>query len=267
MRTAALILIITFVTMSCAPFRDSPFSDTLLRGDRNLNTENIYRITDIERDQKVRIAIVADSHGNYRDMKQAVREINAAPDIDFTVHLGDFTNSGYNYEYDQFLALYSELRAPRLIVIGNHDALGAGPALFQRAFGPFNYFFESEHLRFIFWNPNEWEAPETFDPHWLAQAVHESQKSVLIFTHVPLDDHERFHGATRELLLSIRDDPKVQAVFNGHNHGYQVRAPEKGSRLIQAPRVEGGGWILVEIQADGFRLQSASKAEWLPFRN
>ncbi|MGE0526844.1 MAG: metallophosphoesterase [Bdellovibrionales bacterium] len=255
--------------MSCAPFRDSPFSDTLMRDDRNLNVVNMARIANIEEDGAIRIAILSDSHGNYEDLDLAIAQINATSRIDFAVHLGDLTNSSYNYEYDQFLAGYARLRPPRLTLIGNHDALGAGPSLFAKAFGPANYCFESQHVRFIFWHSVGMEDPDGFSVQWLANAVENSTKAVVIFSHVPLDDDERFHGAIRDQLIAVRDNEKVQAVLNGHNHEFALSASTHGTHLMTSPRVEFGEWVLFEIKVDGLHIQpsAAKDAIWVSFKN
>ncbi|MBX3020644.1 MAG: metallophosphoesterase [Bdellovibrionales bacterium] len=263
-----IVTLATLIVMSCAPFRDSPFSDTLLRDDRNLNSVNMQKLGDIEADGVIRIAVMADSHGNYNDLDKAIADVNRTAGVDFVVHLGDLSNSSYNYEYDQFLAQYAGLSAPRFMVIGNHDALGAGPSLFRKAFGPSNYQFESAHVRFVFWNSVGLENPEDFDLSWLVEAVSSSSKPVLVFTHVPLDDPERFHGATLDQLMAVREDPKVLAVLNGHNHVYQLRTSTTGTQLLTNPRVENGDWVLFEIKTDGFHIKDnkATGATWVGFK-
>ena len=176
---------------SCAPFRDSPFSDKLLSKDRSLNEQAQGRIQNIESDGLLRMAIIADVHQNYSDLNTAIYSINQTTNIDFTVNLGDFTNSGYNLEYDQYIDSITSLRRPAFTVIGNHDSIGAGPELYRKAFSEVNFWFESSSKRFIFFNSANWENPNGFDPQWLKDAVTSSTKSVIIFTHCSLQDKER----------------------------------------------------------------------------
>lgn len=224
-------------------------------------------IKDVESDQVIRIAVLGDSHGNYDDLEEAIRAINATAVVDFAVHVGDFTNSSYNFEYDQFLASYAKLRVPRFMVIGNHDAIGAGPSLFRKAFGPSNYYFESEHVRFVFWNSVGLENPEEFDVDWLVDVVTNSAKPVILFSHIPLYDQERFHGKTAETLFYILGHPKLQAAVNGHNHVYKLATD--GTRLLQTPRTEGGKWVLLEIKPDGFHISESQNetSTWVGFKD
>lgn len=263
-----ICLIISLAVMvSCVPFRDSPFSDTLTRGERDLNSVNLKKVGQADNDGVVRIALLSDSHGNYEDLERVVAEINQTAGVDFAIHLGDLTNSSYNYEYDQFLEVYSRLRVPTFTLIGNHDALGAGPSLFRKAFGPSNYFFETQGLRLIFWHSVGLEDPDGFDLPWLFRTVNESQKPILIFSHVPLDDPERFHGSDRDSLIGIINHPKVQSVFNGHNHGYDLKTPA-GTRRMTVPRVEHNQWVLLEFQSSGFSVErnQPTGATWVDFK-
>ncbi len=245
LRTASVGFLIIFL-LGCPPFRDSPFSDRLARSERDLNGSNLIRIANVESDGVVRIALFADSHGNYKDLDRAIKEINSTSGVDFVVNLGDFTNSGYNFEYDQFLAAYKNLAFPALSVIGNHDAIGAGSKLFGKAFGATNFYFESNNWRYIFWHSANLEDPKNFSPEWLEQTINASLKNVIIFSHVALWDGERFGNAYQTIL----DHANVQLAVSGHQHVFWLR--ETGTRLLQVPRTEKVQWVLLEIKADGF---------------
>lgn len=264
---AGTILYVIFLLIGCVPLRDSPFSDSLMRDERDLNTKSMARLNEIESDGVVRIAVFSDTHENYRGLDEIVHEINATSGIDFIANLGDSTNSSYNMEYDQFLAANAGFNRPTLTVIGNHDALGAGPSLFRKAFGPANFAFESEHVRFVFWHSANIEDPEGFDPTWLIAQVETSNKPVIVFTHIPLDDPERFTGALGERLEVLLSSPKLFAVLNGHNHSYQFNK-QSGTLLLQSPRVEHAQWLLFEIKVDGFHItrKDTGGAQWAAFK-
>lgn len=243
------ILLVVIFFISCAPFRNSPFSNQLFHVERDINPTSIQRINNIEADGKIRIAIYTDPHQNYRDTDGLVVQINKATDIDFVASLGDVTNSGYNFEYDQYLDAYTLFNYPTLSVLGNHDAVGAGVEIFKKVFGPTNFWFESDTKRYIFFNSANWEAPKEFNSAWLKKTVEESTKSVLIFTHVGLRDTERFSGTDAQNFSDVISSPKVQMVLNGHNHVYNL-GTDNGTVMLQAPRVEGVQWLIIEIQGN-----------------
>lgn len=248
MKNAVLYFALFIVTSSCTPFVDSPFSDMLLRPERNLNSQSIDKLSDVESDNVIRIAVFSDSHQNYKALDKFTFAVNGMTDIDFIAGLGDFTNSGYNFEYDQFVDGLEYLTAPKVMAIGNHDAIGAGPELFRKAFGNPNYYFESATYRFVFFDSNNLENPEDFDLDWLADAIN-TPKKVMIFSHVQLRDNERYFGSDATKLDAVITAANVQVIFNGHNHVYDL-STDNNTVMIQAGRVEGEEgihWLLIEV--------------------
>lgn len=209
---AFYLVIIILCFTACTPFRDSPFSDHVVKGERDLNNVALTQLKDVEADAVVRIAVFADSHNNYRDLDRVVNQINHTQGVDFVVNLGDFTNSAYNFEYDQFITSHIDLNYPTFTVVGNHDAIGAGPALFKKVFGPANFWFETATARFI-------------------------------FSHIALNDSERF---SLELFDSILHNTFVKLVVNGHKHVYALTEVD-GTVLLQAPRVQDQQWLLLTL--------------------
>lgn len=253
---------------SCAKFRDSPFSDEIFNPSRDLNIQAQDGLGGVDNDGKIRIAVFGDSHQNYRNLEDVIGEIIEAPDIDFVVNLGDMTNSGYNYEYDQFLDSYTRIHMPIFSVIGNHDAVGAGPEIYEKVFGPSNYYFETGDQRFIFFNSANLEDPSRFNPQWLLDTVLSSTKGIIIFTHVPLQDEERFQGVNKTLMNQVMTNPRVQAVINGHNHIFGFHT-ENSTQFVQCSRVEGIKWMILEI--DNFNLGVTpfreGAAQWVPLKS
>lgn len=157
------------------------------------------------------------------------------------------TNSAYGFEYDQFLDAFAVLDRPAFTVTGNHDAIGAGPALFKKAFGASNFVFESASTRFVFFHSANLEDPAGFDPAWLKAQVDSSAKPVVVFSHVQLRDSERFFGADAAAFDAVITDAKTRLILNGHNHSYDFNT-DNGTVMLQCPRVEGGQWLMLEIQ-------------------
>lgn len=242
------ITIVSGLFFQCAPFRDSPYSDQILRHERELNLHALERLGDIESDSGViRFAVFSDSHQNYKELDKIIVQINKTENLDFVVNLGDFTNSGYNLEYDQFLDSYVLLRNPAFSVIGNHDSIGAGVELFKRVFGPSNFYFESTSKRFIFFQSSNLEDMENFSPQWLIETVESSTKPVIIFTHAHLQDKERYTGEVEQIFKRVIQHSNTQLIMNGHNHVYEFRK-DSGTLLLQCGRAEGAQWLLIEIQ-------------------
>ncbi len=251
MMKLSLYLTLYILLSSCAPFVDSPFSDALLRPERNLNSMNVGRIGGVVDDGKIRLAIFADPHQNYKAIDKVTFGINENEPFDFTAGLGDYTNSAYNLEYDSFIEAISRLHGLSVMAIGNHDTIGAGPELFKKAFGSLNMYFDRGDYRFIFFNSNNLESPENFDSNWLKEAATDSSapNNVLIFTHTPLRDPERFHDQDAANMDAVMTNSKVKVVFNGHNHVYML-GTDNGTITLQCGRSDGeygAHWLIVTI--------------------
>jgi predicted phosphodiesterase len=208
----------------------------------------------------IRIAIFTDPHQNYKDLDEVLFDINQAQGLDFVAGLGDYTNSGYNLEYDQFISALDSVKAPRIMAIGNHDSVGSGPELFAKAFGPANFYFESSTHRYIFFNGNNWENPEAFDPSWLKAAVDGTTKKVFIFSHVQLLDTERYKDDVLTTMQGIVNDPKVQLALNGHNHIYNL-VVSNNTILLQVGRTQGHHWVILEIQGNNLCIKRMDTME------
>jgi len=264
-RVLLFILLLSAVSFwACSPFQDSPFSDQLFHYLGDLNATSERMIGDSEADGKVRIALIADSHQNYKELDQVINEINKTANVDFIVHLGDFTNSAYNFEFDQFLDHYRYLIRPSFTILGNHDAIGSGPSLFRKAFGPVNSWFETTSFRLVLFHSSNLEHPSEFSPNWLLSTVGETSKSVIVFTHVPLSDGERYFGSDKSTFSQVVDRSNVKLVVNGHNHVY-ASSSSNGTLLIQSPRVESLNWVLLEIEGTRlkvFRMKSGELEEF-----
>lgn len=239
---------------SCAPFVDSPFSDNLLRPERDLNQIMISKLGDIEADGVITLGVFSDSHQNYKATDKMSYQMNQNADMDFVAGLGDFTNSSYNLEYDEFIEAIKRLDKININAIGNHDSIGAGPELYRKAFGPSNFYFESTSYRFIFFNSSNLEDPDHFDPQWLKDRVDETSKNVIIFSHVQLRDSERYFNQDAAILGYVIEHARVKVIFNGHNHVYDL-SKDHGTIMMQCGRVAGElgtHWLLVTIQGGQF---------------
>lgn len=249
MKIKVLLISLTCYLISCSPFIESPYSDEMLRPERNLNIKNLNKLTSMEADGLIKFSVFTDSHHNYRELDKVVYAHLGIDDLDFSVCLGDMTNTAYNFEYDEFLDAVKSLRVPGIFAMGNHDAVGAGVELYRKIFGAANFFFESPSFRFIVFNSNNWEDPSGFDPQWLRQTVVNSSKDVILFTHIPLNDSERYKEEVAQTFNDVMNHSRVKAVFNGHKHTY-IFEERGGTVFTQAGRVQGSQgphWLTVEV--------------------
>jgi len=184
-------------------------------------------------------------------LRRAVAQLNQmSPQPDFVLLTGDVVDEGMPAEYAVAREILDKLRAPLLVIPGNHDEREA----FRTAFhdhsylpegGPLHYVADAGIARIIALDitvPGEHhglfdEAAET----WLALALQsEPARPTILMMHQPpivtgvpyLDDYRCF-GKTRMEALIARH-PQVARVLCGHVHRLMLQG-FAGTMLCTAP--------------------------------
>ena len=177
----------------------------------------------------------------------------------FAVNLGDMTDLGLALEYEAFASHIENINKPLFSVIGNHDTIGNGKAIYQKLFGAYDYYIDLNGLRFIFFNNNSLDFySEGINLDWLRQTVQESVGPVLIFQHVNPLNSEYFNPEQQRKIQEILDPQKVLAVFHGHNHSFQTYEVN-GVLIQQVARVEGGQYSEIQIANNSLNITNCSK--------
>jgi hypothetical protein len=191
----------------------------------DLNGKNVARLDGAPTDGiRLRLIALGDTHQEYDELARTVRAIDRGPAVDLVIHLGDQTNQGLLQEYEWVHSVMQELVPPLVFTLGNHDALSNGDAIYRRMYGPLNYSFSHRGYRFIGFNSNTLEYPESApDRDWLSDAVGAADEpyGVILFTHHSPETSDappdvlRFY---RDLLHSGR------VVLWLHGHSGEFRA-------------------------------------------
>lgn len=244
----ALIALLAMTVLACAPIRHTPFGEQVDSSFSNLNGASVSLLPalPLAESGKVQFSIFTDSHANYDDLSRVVKDINQSSSM-FAVNLGDMTDLGLAIEYEAFASQVSKLKKPLFSVIGNHDAIGSGKAIYQKLFGAYDYYFDLNGVRFIYFNNNSLDFySEGIDLDWLQRTVSQSPYPVLIFQHVDPLNEQYFSPAQKQQILEILDPEKVIALFHGHNHKF--RSYEISGVLIQqVARVQGDQYSKIQI--------------------
>jgi predicted MPP superfamily phosphohydrolase len=156
--------------LSCDnPFSYSPFEARVPGEFRNTTEKNLDRIRALEApsDTALTIALISDSHYHFSNLKDAVDDIDSRPSVRFIIVIGDVTENGLQKEYEIFHTIMSGSVKPWLTVVGNHDHLSNGGAIYQQMFGELNYSFTFGRTKFVIWDNILWESNRTPDWEWL----------------------------------------------------------------------------------------------------
>ncbi|PTY00148.1 metallophosphoesterase [Opitutus sp. ER46] len=160
---------------------------------------------------------------------------------DFVLHIGDVCDKGLKAQHLAVRDIFARLQVPMYPVIGNHDwTTQTDRSAYEEVFpNRINYTFEHAGWQFVGLDSSEglrWHDTKIGDATfaWLDANLPklDRQRPLVLFTHFPLIDgpslrpitdktNARMQPANANALLERFRDFNLQAVFNGHFHGYK----------------------------------------------
>lgn len=203
--------------------------DTRIDGEKGINAKNIARIESACAGKRaVRFAVISDTQRCYDETQAAVGMLNRRDDLDFVIHTGDLADFGMRSEFERQRDLLNKLKIPYVVLLGNHDCLATGEAIFERIFGAADFAFTAGEVRFVCLNTNSLEfdrntpVPDLdFIRRQQADFPPEARKTVVAMHADPLSEQfDRNVAPTFERM--IRRFPALQCCIHGHGHHFRA---------------------------------------------
>jgi 3',5'-cyclic AMP phosphodiesterase CpdA len=223
--------------------------------ERDLNRKAIERLLATAPIAPLTFAVVGDTQRSFDEAEDAVESIGAREDVQFVVQVGDFTNVGLHLEYQLMKEVFSRLRVPWLVVIGNHDHFGNGAEIYGAMFGRENFAFTLGRVRLVFYDSNS--VSHDFDGTvpdlaWLeaALAPGPDHDRTLAFSHIAPGGGPLFDDALTAPLLALLAASGVDLSLHGHAHRYDA-FDQEGVRIVVADSVDHRSWVIVRQRPDG----------------
>jgi predicted phosphodiesterase len=218
-----ILLSITIFFNSCDNFFEySVYEANVKEENKNTTVKNLELLKKIQiESDDFKFAFVTDIHFFYNNLTKVVNDINNNEKILFVIIGGDITEQALLKEYEIFYDIMKKLNKPYLTVIGNHDYNANGDLIYQKMFGDYNYSFEFNNNKFVFFDDVVWESDKNPDFDWLSSELSNNSmfNEVFVIAHIP-PSGDQFTNDMAQTYKSIMNDNNVSLSLHGHTHSY-----------------------------------------------
>ncbi|WP_372646026.1 metallophosphoesterase [Ancylomarina sp.] len=226
LKQTGFVGMLTFVGLLPAcdiPFEYSPYDIIVEDKYKDLTAKNLAKLKELEAGKSsFKIAFISDTHTFYDEFEEQIKAINQRDDIDFVIHGGDITLSSLHKEFTWFNEIIGKLNKPFLTVIGNHDHLSNGKAIYEKSFGPTNYVFTFRGCKFVMFDNIIWENKNT-DPEfdWFKENIKNDGdfKHVIPVSHIP-PWGDQYNYGNEYVFNQMMVDNDIKLSIHGHTHKY-----------------------------------------------
>jgi 3',5'-cyclic-AMP phosphodiesterase len=256
------LVLFLFTSVQCKKiFEFSPYEVNLDEKYLNTTLKNLQRLNNINQqfdDTVFTVGLLSDLHYFYDDLRAARDFIHSRNKIDFVIITGDLVDQGLEEEFKMLHDAMSSLSVPYLTVIGNHDYLSNGENIYDKMFGPRNYFFSFSNTKFIMFDDVFWESEKRPDFAWLANQFNDRPQyaHVIVCNHIPAHT-DQFDAEGRNTYYSILSNANVELSINGHQHLYERgNFLGEGLHSVILPSVEKRYLVELTVSPSKLRLDT-----------
>lgn len=245
-------------------FEYSPNQIILDDSEKNLTAKNIQKLGQQAPSDTLTIAFMGDSQRWYDEAEDFVSHVNLFQDVDFVLHGGDISDFGLVKEFRWVNEILSELKAPYLTAVGNHDLLANGKKVYTEMYGEYNYAFDYGDFRFIILDTNSREYEfngRVPDLEWLQRMLDENteNRSVVVASHVPPWDGDFDDNLEQAYAEILANDPNVVLSLHAHTHSFLDREfYNDGVRYFVTTTVQKEGYAILKLSNGGVSIEMVS---------
>lgn len=197
---------------------------------QDLNRKNIDKLLKNPTDDTIRFVLTGDSQRAYKNSQDFVNKVNTIQGVDFVLLAGDISDFGLLNEMEWINEIFSQLKAPYIGVIGNHDLVANGEKIYKRMFGPLNFSFVYQRVKFVCHNTNSRETNfdgKVPDLNWLKN---EFATSADVDAYIPVAHVAPFStdfDSSMEMQYAniVNSSPNTLAALYAHDHSEKISYP------------------------------------------
>ncbi|MBC8053063.1 MAG: metallophosphoesterase [Sphingobacteriaceae bacterium] len=249
MKITLYFLIIVFFS-SCELMEYSPNQVFDNNTPQDINKKNLERLFNTPADDTIRFVLTGDSQRAYKNAEDMVAVVNKRAGIDFVFLAGDISDFGLLGEMEWVNQIFSNLKMPYIGVVGNHDLVANGQKVYTRMYGPMNFCFTYQGVKFVCHNTNSREvnfSGTVPSISWLKKELTPTEdiKSFVAVAHVPPTSIDFDKNLQQEYIKTVNSCPTLAALY-AHNHSEEIRYEEQIPYLVTNAIVKRQ-FMLVEI--------------------
>lgn len=258
MRRRGLAIAWLALGTGCLQLEYSPHAATLDERESELHRKAKERLAASPPAEVLRVALVGDTQFAFDEARDVVAALNARGDLAFVVQLGDFTHTGVRFEFVEMNEIFARLRVPYFVVVGIHDLVGNGEAIYLRMFGPLDDAFTAGRTRFVLFDSNSLETGFDGTVPDLARLRRLTEPDgsfdrVVLMSHIAPHTAD-FDPALEEGYEALLRAQRSVVSFHAHEHGPR-EGEIAGTPLWVADAVEHRTYLLATIGPDGVRVE------------
>lgn len=220
----AQFLLAVMLLASCGLIEYHPYDLESENQPSDLNETNIKRLEKSNGDSDtIRFVFMGDTQRFYDETRDFVDDVNKLDDIDFVIHGGDITDFGMSREYSWIHRFMKNLRVPYVALIGNHDVIGHGKAVYQKIYGDYNFSFVFRKTRFICLNTNALEfdySTPVPDFDFMMRFLDDTstvERSIVVM-HAPPFDHQFNNNSSIMFNYILERYKNLKFCLHAHTH-------------------------------------------------
>lgn len=246
-------LAIAVFIMACGDaFEYSP--NQIFDGDSqfDLNAKNLLRLDTLPTDDTITIAFVGDSQRFYDELEAFIDTVNALSSIDFILLAGDISDFGLLEEFELINEKLKRLNKPYFGVAGNHDVVARGEEIFKRMYGPLDFSFVYDGVKFVVHNTNakEFNTGKVPDIAWLKKelAKQDSVDYFVAVSHIPPFSHDFDKDLEGQYVTLFQETPSFLISLHAHIHEHTDGYPyNDGIRYLTSYSFDQKSFVLLKI--------------------
>jgi len=246
-------IFIIIILTSCGDIEFSPNQKFDSNTPSDLNIKNVAKLQSQARDDTIRFVLTGDTQRAYSACKDMVQKINTMQGVDFVLIDGDISDFGLYQEMKWIHTIYSGLSVPYIGVLGNHDIAANGKQVFGRMYGPENFCFVYDSVKFVCHDTNSREynfSGNVPNISWLKEEMQAEPgiNGFVAVSHVSCFDADFDQNLTKDYISTLLKAPKFLASLNAHINTTEVLYPYDGKTpFIAVNNAAKKEFLLIDI--------------------